>query len=312
MSETRNIIALSACARVLRSTLTRRQAWLVIGLLTVLVVGLIRIEKDSATGKALAPPASTNAQGNDQNYSTFKHTSAKHASLGCSDCHKRPADNSIRPVFPYHPACINCHGNQFLTPGSPMCSICHSDMSGARPPLKGFPQEFKESFNLKFDHSQHMNGSARPKTGCIACHNRPLNRGAALSIPAGPSAHSQCYTCHTPGSKSGSGREIASCGVCHETKKYARTSTNSRAFRQAFSHAQHSSRQRLDCTACHSPTPGVALGRQVSSPRSTQHFSTAGGRSCTSCHDGQRSFGGDLGFKDCRRCHSGTSFRFPA
>ena len=278
-------------------------------LIAALSVALIVLAVRSTSAKRLSSSV-TPTNGNDLNYSIFKHTSAKHASLGCMDCHKRPADNSIRPVFPYHPACINCHGNQFLTPGSPMCLICHADANASKQNVKAFPTTFKESFNLKFDHSQHLTGSAKPKSGCISCHNRPLNRGAALSIPAGPSAHGQCYTCHTPGSKSGAGREIASCGVCHAMQKYARTSTSSRTFRQAFSHAQHGSRQRLDCAACHTATAGVALGRQVSSPRGTQHFSAAG-RSCTSCHDGQRSFGGDLGFKDCKRCHTGTTFRFP-
>ena len=312
----RYITRATAVHRVLDSILRRRRAWLMICLLALAVPGLISLERQYANANTFKPAASPTVQGNDLNYATFNHSSARHASIGCSDCHKRPADNSIRPVFPYHPACLSCHTTQFTTPGSSMCSICHS-LDGSKSPtkseplLKGFPTTFKESFNLKFDHSQHMTGSAKPKNGCVSCHNRPLNRGAALSIPAGPSAHSQCYTCHTPGSKSGAGREIASCGVCHDMKKYGRTSTNSRAFRMAFSHAQHSSRQRLDCAACHTVSPGVALGRQVSSTRATQHFSTAGGRSCTSCHDGQRSFGGDLGFKDCRRCHTGTSFRFP-
>ena len=300
----------AAANRVSCAVLNRRRTCLVVCLLALSLAGIASSKKDVAARKASEPPSLATAQGNDLNYSTFKHSSPKHVTLGCMDCHKRPGDNSIRPVFPYHPACINCHGNQFLTPGSPMCLICHSDQNASKQNVRGFPATFKESFNLKFDHSQHMTGSAKPKTGCIACHNRPLNRGAALSIPAGPSAHGQCYTCHTPGSKSGAGREIASCGVCHEMKKYGRTSTNSRTFRQAFSHAQHGARQRLDCGACHTASPGVVLGRQVSSPRGTQHFST-GGRSCSSCHDGQRSFGGDLGFKDCRRCHTGASFRFP-
>jgi c(7)-type cytochrome triheme protein len=307
----RNIRFVSLASRLLRAAAARRRTCVAACLVLFVTAGWLLIKAETTASKSLLPSAAAVTQGPDQNYATFKHTSAKHASLGCSDCHKRPGDNSARPVFPYHPACLSCHTTQFTTAGSAMCSICHSDLNGAKPPLKGFPATFKESFNLKFDHSQHMTGSARPKSGCISCHNRPLNRGAALSIPAGPSAHAQCYTCHTPGSKAGSGREIASCGTCHETKKYGRTSTNSRAFRQAFSHAQHSTRQRLDCAACHSVSPGVALGRQVSSTRATEHFSTAGGRSCTSCHDGQRSFGGDLGFKDCRRCHTGTSFRFP-
>lgn len=264
------------------------------------------IAKPATNNDLRAPEAAP--QGGD--YATFKHTSARHAGLGCTSCHQR-SDNSPNSRFPGHSACQSCHLNQFLTPSSPMCIICHSDANGPKPPMKAFPATFKETFNVKFDHAQHMTGSAKPKSGgCGNCHNRPVSRGAALSIPAGLSAHSQCYVCHSPNSKTGGGREMASCGVCHATQKYIRVSTGSRAFRQAFSHAQHGPRQRLECTSCHTLTPGAVVGRQVSSPRSAQHFSP-GGRSCGACHDGTPTFGGDLGFKDCRRCHTGTSFRFP-
>jgi c(7)-type cytochrome triheme protein len=213
-------------------------------------------------------------------------------------------------VFPGHPACTNCHLNQFVTSSSPLCSICHSDVNTIKAPLNSFPVSFMEKFNVKFDHAQHMSGSARPKNGCAACHDRGLNHGVALAIPAGLNAHNQCYVCHTPGSKSAGGRDLGSCGVCHDEKTFARTSTNAIAFRAAFSHARHGLRQRLDCAACHSLTAGLPQGRQVSSPRTAEHFPTGGGQSCVSCHNGKRSFGGDLAFKDCARCHTGPTFRF--
>jgi hypothetical protein len=52
-------------------------------------------------------------------------------------------------------------------------------------------------------------------------------------------------------------------------------------------------------------------GAQVSSPRAAEHLNTGGGQSCVSCHNGKRSFGGDLAFEDCRRCHTGSTFRMP-
>ena len=252
----------------------------------------------------------SNLQGPELDYSTFNHTSQRHASLACTACHQRPADNSTKPAFPGHPACINCHGNQFFTPSSAMCTICHSDVNNSKPPLKGFPANFKERFNVKFDHAQHMNAAVRPKNGCAACHSGGLNRGVALSIPTGLNAHNQCYVCHTPSSKSPGGRDLASCGVCHDQKGFARTSTNATAFRAAFSHAKHGPRQRLECAACHLLTAGLPQGKQVSSPRTAEHF-LIGGQSCLTCHNGKRSFGGDLAFKDCRRCHAGATFRMP-
>lgn len=247
-------------------------------------------------------------QGPDVDYSKFIHTSPKHASAGCVSCHQR-TDNSATPRFPGHGACTSCHLGQFTTPSIPMCQICHTDTSGNRPPLRSFPGNFKEAFNVRFDHSQHMNGSAKPQNGCAGCHTTPLNRGTALSIPANIAAHNGCFSCHTPTSQSSLGREIASCGVCHSLRTYTRTSTNSRSYRFAFSHAKHGSRERLQCSDCHNVTAGAPQSKQVSSPAPAEHFSR--GSSCSSCHNGKRSFGGDLAFKDCRRCHTGTTFRMP-
>jgi c(7)-type cytochrome triheme protein len=244
-------------------------------------------------------------------YSTFKHNSQKHASLACNSCHQRGGDNSATPRFPGHKACTGCHVGQFVTPAVPMCVICHTEVSSSNPPLKSFPAKFDESFNVKFDHAQHMIPSARPQSGCAACHNRLGGRAAALSIPASLSAHNQCYSCHTPSSKSASGREIASCGVCHDQKAFSRTATNARSFRFAFSHAKHGPGQRLGCTDCHNLTAGAPQSRQVSSPVPSEHFATARGSTCLTCHNGKRSFGGDLSFKDCKRCHTAATFRMP-
>lgn len=258
------------------------------------------------------PMIAASAQDPGLDFSNFKHTSPRHASLGCTACHNRPADNSATSSgFPGHKACTNCHLAQFVSATVPMCSICHSDVNGANPPLKGFPTRFKESFNVKFDHAQHNTGSGRPPSGCAACHSRLGGRAAALSIPTSISAHNQCYTCHTPSSKSSSGREMASCGVCHDVRSYSRTSTNSRAFRLAFSHAKHGTAQRLGCADCHRLTAGSPQSRQVSSPAAAEHFPATRGMTCLTCHNGNKSFGGDLAFKDCRRCHTAASFRMP-
>jgi len=243
-------------------------------------------------------------------YSKFLHSSQKHSSVACNSCHER-TDNSATPRFPGHKACTDCHRSQFTTPQVPMCTICHTDISSGNPPLKNFPASFNEPFNVKFDHAQHMNGAARPQRGCSGCHSSPINRGVGLSIPANLAAHTGCYTCHTPSSKSSAGREIASCGVCHDRKSYRPTPTSARAYRYAFSHADHGSRERLACADCHKLTAGAPQTRQVSSPSATEHFVSTRTTACLTCHNGKRSFGGDLAFKDCKRCHSGPTFRMP-
>jgi hypothetical protein len=215
-------------------------------------------------------------QGSQLDYSKFLHNSQRHSSIACKDCHTRTQDNSPTPRFPVHDACSNCHLAQFVTPAVPMCLICHTETKSSKPPLRSFPAGFKENFNVKFDHAQHMSSSARPQNGCAGCHNKPLNRG-----------------------------------VAHEQKSYAPSSTNSRVFRFAFSHANHGPRQRLQCSICHNLSAGAPQTKQVSSPSANQHFPTARGMNCATCHEGKRSFGGDLDFKACRRCHVASTFRMP-
>jgi c(7)-type cytochrome triheme protein len=295
-----------------------RGHWLAVSLciLCVLCVSVVSVARVLFTTEAQRTQRvhgdlfATSPQGPQLDYSNFKHTSQRHASLACTSCHERK-DNSATPIFPGHKACIGCHTGQFVTAAVPMCVICHTDVNSGNPPLKSFPAKFNESFNVKFDHAQHMTGAARPASGCAACHSRSSGRAAALTIPAGMAAHNHCYTCHTPSSKSPDGRDFASCGVCHDQKAYSRTSTNARAFRYAFSHAKHGSGQRLACADCHTLTAGLPQSRQVSSPSVFEHFASGRGKSCLTCHNGQRSFGGDLAFKDCRRCHASPSFKMP-
>jgi c(7)-type cytochrome triheme protein len=253
--------------------------------------------------------AAATAQGPELDYSRFLHTSQRHSSLACTSCHER-TDNSATPRFPGHKACTDCHRGQFTTPAIPMCLICHTDTKSGNPPLKSFPASFNERFNVKFDHAQHNKGEARPPQGCNGCHTA-ANRRVAFSIPANLDAHNGCYSCHTPSSKSAAGREIASCGVCHDQKPYRPTPVNARSYRYAFSHGDHGPRERLACTDCHRLTAGAAQTRQVSSPAPAEHFVRTRGSTCLTCHNGKRSFGGDLAFNDCRRCHTGPTFKMP-
>jgi len=234
----------------------------------------------------------------------FSHSTPRHASLGCDSCHER-ADNSSQPRLPGHKACTDCHIQQFTTSGSPLCLGCHTSVESPDPPLKAFPG--LASFNMRFDHASHTQGGARPEQGCVSCH-RPARRGVALTIPAGPSAHDNCYRCHTPNAQA-AGRDISSCSTCHAQGGYARTPAGSRAYSVSFSHADHGARQNLRCDSCHQVRAGAAQRRQVSAPQPTQHFGSARAQSCMTCHNDRRAFGGD-DFADCKRCHKGQTFRF--
>jgi c(7)-type cytochrome triheme protein len=239
-----------------------------------------------------------------QDYGTFSHSVQAHAGINCNSCHQRN-DNSITPRFAGHSACVDCHLTQFVTPQSQMCAICHSSVQSSSAPMRAFPANFNERFNMKFDHAVHTRGDARPAEGCASCH-KPLRGGVALSIPVNLNAHNNCYSCHTPNRVVG-GRDIGSCNMCHSLAGYSRTSTQAVAYQASFAHSDHGARQRLNCTDCHTVKAGAPQKRQVSSPIVAEHFSSSRAMSCMTCHNDKRAFG-ERDFNNCKRCHTKATF----
>lgn len=234
-------------------------------------------------------------------YSKFQHTTRNHARLPCLLCHRRDSNAPVpkRPGASNHLPCAGCHAQQFSNAESPICTICHTDVkSGA---LKPFPR--LQSFRMKFDHARHVNMGS---VSCATCH-RPAQGGVALSIPAGFNAHTTCFRCHTNRAESG-GRDISSCGTCHQLGGYSRTSASAPAFRVGFSHAKH---EKVTCNECHEVRAGLPQKRQVTAPEPLNHHATGRGKSCMTCHDGKRAFGDD-DFTVCKRCHTGPVWRFGA
>jgi c(7)-type cytochrome triheme protein len=231
-------------------------------------------------------------------YSKFLHSTQNHARLPCLLCHRREA--SARPSLPGgsgHLPCAGCHTQQFSNTDSPICTICHTDAkSGA---VKQFPR--LKSFRMKFDHSLHTKMGG---VSCATCHH-PSRGGVAFSIPSGFNAHTTCYRCHNPRAQSG-GRDISTCGTCHQLGGYSRTPAFTQAFRVGFSHGKH---QKMTCNECHQVRAGMPQRRQVTAPEPLNHHATGRGQSCMTCHDGKRAFGGD-DFSVCKRCHTGTMWRF--
>jgi c(7)-type cytochrome triheme protein len=232
-------------------------------------------------------------------FSRFEHSSQYHARLPCLLCHKRES-NTARPTLPgdnNHLPCAGCHKQQFANNDGPICTICHTDVrTGA---VKNFPR--MKTFRMRFDHSMHVRmGGA----GCTSCH-RPSRGGVALSIPSGFNAHDTCFRCHQPRTQS-EGRDISSCGVCHQLGSYSRTPEFVAAYRVNFSHSEH---QTLTCNQCHKVRAGMPQRRQVTSPQPLNHHASSRGLSCMSCHDGKRAFGGE-DFSACKRCHTGDRWRF--
>jgi c(7)-type cytochrome triheme protein len=248
-------------------------------------------------------------------YSRFSHTSPReHADLmdrkNCGSCHRR--GGGVVPTFPLHKDCTNCHMVQFTAANrgadvNPLCTICHTrdGLNSSNPPTKPFSA--LRSFRAEFDHAQHLQGkeNARPAASCAACHTS-ARRGAAQTIPAHLNAHQVCYNCHSAGKQA---NDFSSCGVCHSSGSYSPTSANAASYRVSFSHADHTGRARLSCTACHNIRErGLPQGRQVSSISPLEHFSSTRAQSCAVCHNGRRAFG-DADTHDCKRCHKREGFR---
>ena len=236
-----------------------------------------------------------------QDFSQFKHDEPQHARLPCLLCHRRE-NNSPQPTLPgkvAHAPCTGCHAAQFANTSSPICTICHTDVQSGK--LKPFPA--LQGFGVSFDHAKHSAAGA----DCSTCHKR--NRGGVgLSIPSRANAHVTCFACHTPDAEA-NGRNISSCGTCHQRGNFVRTPEQAVAFRVGFSHTNHDATEKLSCGACHRLRPGAAQGRQVSAPLPLNHHAPARASSCASCHNGQRAFGGD-DFAVCKRCHTGQRWQF--
>lgn len=229
----------------------------------------------------------------DTPYSRFRHSDPQHQRMPCLLCHQR-TDNSPRIKRTGHTPCAGCHVEQFAQTSGPICTICHTDTgTKAFPPLR--------SFNARFDHGRHLR-----QTNCATCH-KPTRSGVALSIPRGAAAHNNCFSCHGPQTTI-AGKNIGSCDTCHSVGRPPRTSEWAKAFGMNFSHREHA-RGKQSCSACHTVRAGAARGLQVSSPQPAMHFASPRAMSCASCHDGKKAFGAN-DFKNCKRCHEGTTFKF--
>lgn len=234
-------------------------------------------------------------------FSKFSHALPMHSRLPCLLCHRRET-NSPQPKRPGHTPCSGCHTQQFSDSGSPICTICHTDVqSGA---VKPFPP--LRSFSVKFDHARHV-GAGQSRAACATCHKTD-RRGVALSIPAGLGAHATCFQCHSPRAQA-NGRDISSCATCHSLGGFSRTPAWARAYRVNFSHMDHVQRRGLSCVECHNIRAGASQGRQVTAPTPLMHHASARAMSCASCHNDKRAFG-ITNFANCKRCHEGTTFRF--
>lgn len=242
--------------------------------------------------------ASERISDTDKTYGAFSHSVPEHNEVNCDSCHQRDSEGT-KLAFPGHDSCVTCHMTEFTNTKSGICASCHSDIQAVPATMKQFPTRFVEGFNMKFDHAAHMTGDGRPPDGCASCH---LPAGASQSIPSGVTAHSTCYTCHTPEST------IGSCNICHTIAPYTRTPATSNVMKAVFHHSDHTPRQGVNCAECHNVRASSIQSRQVSSPSAVEHVLNGKGISCRTCHNDRRAFG-DSNFSNCAKCHAGPGFK---
>ena len=240
-------------------------------------------QTEAAIEAIVAPPQAS---------ARFDHRIAQHERMPCLLCHIRQS-GVTSPKMPGHTPCAGCHVQQFADNQNAICTICHTATS-----VKPFPA--LRSFSSIFNHGAHVR-----QTNCSTCH-RPSRLGAGYSVPSRVAAHATCFRCHGPRTEIG-GRNIGSCGTCHQPGRPVRNSDWSRAYAVNFSHREHLT--KMDCATCHTVQRGTARGRQVTSPLVSMHFAPAGRASCAACHNNKRAFG-PPDFADCKRCHEGKTFNF--
>ena len=256
-------------------------------------VAAIVTEADVSRSTASAAASGQNAEAD---FSKFSHGSGAHSRLPCATCHRRD-NRAPQATRPGHRPCSGCHSQKFAALSGPICTICHKTAEPKDGALK--PPPALRSFGVRFDHARHQSAN------CASCH-KPAGRGVALTIPAGSAAHATCYQCHNAGGQAGE-QDISTCSTCHaQGGRTARAAMAARAYQVNFSHAAHTAKAKLSCSECHR----LRAGRdQVSEPQPLMHHASAGAQSCMSCHNNKRAFGGD-DFADCKRCHTGPTFRF--
>ena len=158
--------------------------------------------------------------------SPFDHGRKEHQTKvkDCAFCHVRK-DNSATPVFPSHPACIECHQRDFTNRQSRMCEVCHTVPVDAKGTLIEFPKKQSE-FGLKgFSHRQHgdpakmkdqMADNPAGAPDCSKCHKtaeaaQPARADITeINVARGQRHHSDCWDCHV------TARESA-CTKCHRS-----------------------------------------------------------------------------------------------
>ena len=215
----------------------------------------------------------------------FDHT--KHGGLNCSSCHNAGAGNQMSAItVSMHSnaanSCATCHNEKraFGANDFSDCRKCHQEVANAR------------SFGIKFNHSDHA------KKDCATCH-KSGGAGINFTVPNGENAHKTCFQCHSP-MKAGGSFTSSKCFICHQVNGSNNIFPSPATIGGNFSHTKHSF---FECNNCH-----TTKGGKMDVPSVVMHKASKSASNCATCHNNQVAFGED--FSSCKKCHTGSKFKF--
>lgn len=214
----------------------------------------------------------------------FSHATHAQVQSPCASCHPLTPRGEV--VTAGHAACATCHAEDFGRRAPTICGACHNGTEPWRQLVadRGPPEDTE--LGSAIDHARH---AALP---CARCH--------ALTTPTRalrpPRGHRACLGdgCHAP--SAGPEPRLDRCEACHRAglvvaRQRARVAAPW-SVRTTFSHARHTARGTVECTACHDQLGGDVI--DLATPRKA---------ACAPCHDGATAF--KLTGTACTRCHPG-------
>ena len=173
-------------------------------------------------------------------YSAFLHSSEKHKSLKCNECHKLPTAWTARrdfpdvADFPDHDACVRCHRQQFFTrqamigTGPAICTVCHlraaprEDVRFAfgRPNNSNQQAKAKDErqFTIEFPHDQHQNVIARfhvPSTGAQPSRFQGPTQARTLALQS--TVRTSFVSASFSQLRDEKKPDYNNCSICHQT-----------------------------------------------------------------------------------------------
>jgi len=186
------------------------------------------------------PASQTQApRGSATRYSAFLHSSDKHKSLGCNECHKIPTAWTAKrnfpdaADFPDHDACVRCHRQQFFTrqamigTGPTICTVCHvraaprEDARFAFGKPNNSAQQAKakdeRQFTIEFPHDKHQNVIAwlHVPTGAQPSRLRGLRQARALALQSNERTRFVSASFSVP--LDDKKPDYNNCSICHQT-----------------------------------------------------------------------------------------------